>query len=338
MSELTYKDSGVDINKSNVFIKKIKNIVKQTPQNEVIGDIGGFSGLFSLNNYNKLKNPILVSGTDGVGTKLKIAFMTNKHDTIGIDLVAMCINDIIACGAKPLFFLDYLSTGKLEIDISTNIINGIVTGCKYSECSLIGGETAEMPGFYKDGEYDLAGFVIGIIDKDKIIDGSKIYTGNKIIGISSNGLHSNGYSLVRKICFDILKLKADDYIPEFNKTLGEELLTPTKIYSKTINHINTNFSLLGIAHITGGGIIDNIIRVIPKSNDIIINKESWNIPPIFTFLQKEGNISKTEMINTFNNGIGMVLIVEKENADNIINELNNIGEKSYIIGEVINRI
>ncbi|MBW2100518.1 MAG: phosphoribosylformylglycinamidine cyclo-ligase, partial [Deltaproteobacteria bacterium] len=229
---LTYADAGVDIDKATDFVETIKNIAKETTRPGVMGEIGGFGGLFSLNLSN-LERPVLVSSTDGVGTKLKIAFMMNKHDTVGIDLVAMCVNDIIVQGAKPLFFLDYLSMGKLETRIAADIVKGIAQGCKMANCALIGGETAEMPGLYKENEYDLAGFSVGIVDNDKIVDGSEIHVGHKLIGIASNGLHSNGYSLVRKICFDVMKLKIDTHIPEFGKTLGEELLAPTRIYSQT---------------------------------------------------------------------------------------------------------
>ena len=337
---LTYANAGVDIDKADTLVDNIKEIVKQTPQSGVIGEIGGFGGLFSLS--NSLLNcttgsPVLVSSTDGVGTKLKIAFMMDKHDTIGQDLVAMVVNDIIVQGAKPLFFLDYLSTGKLEVSVAIEIIKGIAEGCKQSACTLIGGETAEMPGFYSDNEYDLAGFAVGIVDRSKIIDGSEISIGNKLIGIASSGLHSNGYSLVRKICFDILKLKIDDHVPELGKSLGEELLTPTKIYVNTINSINRDLPILGIAHITGGGLVDNILRVVPNSCGIEIKKHNWLVPQVFTFLQQAGNISEKEMMRTFNNGIGMVLVVPDEIEQDVLDRLDNIGEKSYTIGEVVKR-
>lgn len=333
---LTYADAGVDIDKADKLVDKIKKISQQTPRSGVIGKIGGFGGMFSLDISN-IANPVLVSSTDGVGTKLKIAFMTGKHDTIGIDLVAMCVNDIIVQGAKPLFFLDYLSMGKLETDIATNIISGIGEGCRQANCALIGGETAEMPGFYKDNEYDLAGFAVGMVEKSKIIDGSKIRVGNQLIGISSSGLHSNGYSLVRKICFDVLKLKIDSYIPEFGQTIGEELLIPTRIYSETIHNIIKDLPVLGLAHITGGGIADNILRVIPGQCNIVIRKDSWDVPPVFTYLKQAGNISEREMMRTFNNGIGMTAVVPEDAVQEILDRLNVMNEKAFIIGEIVER-
>jgi len=333
---LTYADAGVDIDKANNLVATIKKIVKQTPRTGVIGDIGGFGGLYSLNLAN-VDSPVLVSSTDGVGTKLKIAFMMDKHDTIGIDLVAMCINDIVVQGAKPLFFLDYLSMGKLSTKIATEIIEGIAEGCIQAGCALIGGETAEMPGFYKENEYDLAGFAVGIVDNSKIVDGSGIHVANKVIGIASSGLHSNGYSLARKICFDILKLKTDDYVPELGRTVGEELLTPTKIYSAAIYRIRKELPIRGLAHITGGGIEDNILRVIPKGCNIVMHKESWDVPSVFPFLKKAGNISDKEMIRTFNNGIGMIAIVPENSAQEMLDQLRAMKEKGFIIGEIIER-
>ncbi|MEJ2657656.1 MAG: phosphoribosylformylglycinamidine cyclo-ligase, partial [Desulfobacterales bacterium] len=305
---LTYADAGVDIDKADEFVGSIKKIAKQTFRSGVISEIGGFGGMFSLN-ITSMESPVLVSSTDGVGTKLNIAFMMDKHDTVGIDLVAMCVNDIVVQGAKPLFFLDYLSMGKLETRIATDVITGIGEGCRKAGCALIGGETAEMPGFYKDKEYDLAGFVVGLVENSKIIDGSGIHVGDQLIGISSSGLHSNGYSLVRKICFEILGLKVDSYVPELGKTIGEELLTPTRIYSETIHSIIKDLPFSGLAHITGGGITDNIIRVIPEGCNIVLHKNSWDVPPVFGYLQQAGNISEKEMMRTFNNGIGMIAVV-----------------------------
>ncbi len=333
---LTYADAGVDINKANDLVGIIKNIAKQTPRSGVMGEIGGFGGLFSLNLTN-LERPVLVSSTDGVGTKLKIAFMMDKHDTVGIDLVAMCVNDIAVQGAKPLFFLDYLAMGKLETELATDIIKGVAEGCRQAACALIGGETAEMPGFYKQNEYDLAGFAVGIVDNSKIVDGSEIHVGNKLIGIASSGLHSNGYSLARKICFDILKLKIGAYVPELGQTIGEELLTPTKIYSQTIHHIIRELPVLGFAHITGGGIEDNILRIIPKACNVVLQKESWDVPPVFNFLQQAGNISDKEMMRTFNNGIGLIAVVSERFAQEILERLNAMNEKGFVIGEVVER-
>lgn len=284
-----------------------------------------------------MESPVLVSSTDGVGTKLKIAFMMSKHDTIGIDLVAMCVNDIVVQGAKPLFFLDYLSMGRLEEGIAIDVIAGIGEGCAQAGCALIGGETAEMPGFYKDSEYDLAGFAVGVVENSKIIDGSGIHVGDQIIGISSSGLHSNGYSLVRKICFDILKLKIDTHIPELGKTIGEELLTPTKIYSQTVHSIIKNLPVFGLAHITGGGITNNIVRVIPEQCNIVMRKNSWDVPPVFTYLKDAGNISEREMRRTFNNGIGFIAVVHEKDAQEIIDCLIAMKENVFVIGEVVER-
>jgi len=333
---MTYADAGVDIDKAENLVGKIKKIAHQTPRSGVIGEIGGFGGLFSLN-ITHMESPVLVSSTDGVGTKLKIAFMMSKHDTIGIDLVAMCVNDIVVQGAKPLFFLDYLSMGRLEEKIAVDVITGIGEGCEQAGCALIGGETAEMPGFYKDNEYDLAGFGVGVVENSKIIDGSGIHVGDQLIGISSSGLHSNGYSLVRKICFDLLKLKIDTHIPDFGKTIGEELLTPTKIYSQPVLSIIKNLPVFGLAHITGGGITENIVRVIPEQCNVVIRKNSWDVPPVFTYLKEAGNISEREMMRTFNNGIGFIAVVHEKDAQEIIDWLVAMKEKVFVIGEVVER-
>jgi len=331
---LTYADAGVDIDKANKLVSTISEIAKKTSRTGVIGEIGGFGGLFSLNLAN-LDRPVLVSSTDGVGTKLKIAFMLGKHDTVGIDLVAMCVNDIIVQGAKPLFFLDYLSLGKLESEQVTEIIKGIGEGCKQANCALLGGETAEMPGFYKDKEYDMAGFAVGIVDNSKIIDGTEVRVGHRLIGIASSGLHSNGYSLVRKICFDRLKLKIDDYVPELGQSIGEALLTPTKIYVEPLLSILKDLPVHGLAHITGGGIEDNILRIVPGACEISIQAEIWDVPPIFTFLQQAGNVSDAEMRRTFNNGIGMIAIVPADATDDVLQRLEAMNEKAYLIGEIM---
>jgi phosphoribosylformylglycinamidine cyclo-ligase len=333
---LTYADAGVNIEKANRLVESIKEIAKKTVRPGVIGEIGGFGGLFSINTTN-LQKPVLVSSTDGVGTKLKIAFMTGKHDTVGIDLVAMSVNDIIVQGAEPLFFLDYFATGELDTGIATDVIKGIAEGCKQAKCALLGGETAEMPGFYKKNEYDLAGFAVGIVDYNKIIDGSGIRMGHKLIGIASSGLHSNGYSLARKICFESLKLKIDSYMPEFGKTIGEELLTPTRIYSEIILSFLKELPIHGLAHITGGGLTENIIRIIPETCMVRIIKGSWEVPPVFNFLQKAGNISEDEMMRTFNNGIGMVAIVPEKSTQEIMERLGAINEKAFVIGDIAER-
>ena len=331
-----YSEAGVDIDKGNELVSRIKEIVTPTFNRGVLTDIGGFSGLYALGS-DQFENPVLVSSTDGVGTKLNIAKQCNKHDTIGIDLVAMCVNDIAVGGAKPLFFLDYLSVGKLDIDVASDIIRGVAKGCKICKCSLIGGETAEMPGLYSEGDYDLAGFVVGIAERDKIIDGSDIRVGNQIIGIASSGLHSNGYSLVRKICFEELGLSVDSYIDEFGCTLGEELLRPTRIYSESILNLNKNFKISGLIHITGGGFTDNIPRILPQGSRAVIQYESWKIPPIFEFLKTKGNISPKEMCRTFNMGIGMVAIVDEPLLEDVMQQLTALGETPYHLGEITAR-
>jgi phosphoribosylformylglycinamidine cyclo-ligase len=335
-SPLTYADSGVDIDKANALVQKIKKIAKSTPRSGVMGDIGGFGGLYSLNLAN-LDRPVLVSSTDGVGTKLKIAFATGKHDTVGIDLVAMCVNDIAVQGAKPLFFLDYLAMGKLDNKVATAVIKGIGDGCKLARCALIGGETAELPGFYQEGEYDLAGFTVGIVDNSKIVDGSEIHVGNQVIGIASNGLHSNGYSLVRKICFDVLKLDVDSYVEEFGTPLGEELLKPTRIYSETIQRLVKDLPILGLAHITGGGIAENIVRIIPKACQVVLKKGSWDPQPVFTFLQAAGKISQKEMMRTFNNGIGLIAVVPESAVNEAFELLAGLKEKAFVIGNIVEK-
>ena len=333
---ITYADSGVDIDKANKLIDQIKNIAKSTPQSGVMGEIGGFGGLFSLNLSN-ISNPVLVSSTDGVGTKLKIAFMMDKHDTIGIDLVAMCVNDIIVQGAKPLFFLDYLAMGSLDNKIAQKIITGISKGCIQSECALLGGETAEMPGLYQKGEYDVSGFSVGIVDNDKIIDGSYIRDGHKLIGFASSGIHSNGFSLVRKILFDKCKYDVNTKLNDLDITIGEELLKPTIIYMPVIMSLLRDLPIHGIVHITGGGIEENIIRVIPKTCKTIINKDSWQVPPVFKILQKEGNVSDSEMRRTFNNGIGMVIIVPENSVEEVMDRLVHMDQDAYLIGEIRTR-
>lgn len=332
MSEkLTYKDSGVDIDAGNQFVENIKKSVRSTYIPGVLGDLGGFGGLFELAKY---KNPVLVSGTDGVGTKLKVAFMMDKHDTIGIDAVAMCVNDIVVLGAKPLFFLDYLATGKLDPKVSPDIVEGIAEGCRQSGCALIGGETAEMPGFYHIGEYDIAGFAVGVVEKDEIINGSDIKEGDVVLGIPSSGIHSNGYSLVRKLFFEKLGWGVDTYVEELGKKLGEELITPTKIYVKTVLSLKEKVNIKGIVHITGGGFIENIPRVLPENVDVIVDKNSYEVPAIFKLMQKHGNIDDFEMYKTFNMGIGLVLVVSAEEKDTAVEYLESLGEKVYVIGKV----
>lgn len=333
---LTYADSGVDIDKANRLVDRIKDIAKSTPRSGVMGEIGGFGGLFSLNLSN-VSNPVLVSSTDGVGTKLKIAFQMDKHDTIGIDLVAMCVNDIIVQGAKPLFFLDYLAMGTLDNTVAEQIVKGIAVGCTQAGCALIGGETAEMPGMYHEGEYDLSGFSVGIVDNDKIIDGSYIRPGHKLIGLASSGVHSNGFSLVRKIFFDKCKYNVNTPMPDLGTTLGEELLKPTIIYVSTILSLLRDLPIHGLVHITGGGIDENIIRVIPDACKAIVEKSTWEVPPVFKILQKEGNVPDAEMQRTFNNGIGMVMVVPETSAQDVMDRLGAMNEDAFLIGEILAR-
>jgi phosphoribosylformylglycinamidine cyclo-ligase len=331
--ELTYKRAGVDINEGERFVNLISPMVRKTFRPEVMTEIGSFSALFKIDT-RKYKKPVLVSGTDGVGTKLKIAFMMDRHNTIGIDLVAMCVNDILTSGAEPLFFLDYFATSRLNSKKASEVIRGIVKGCKEAGCSLIGGETAEMPGFYSEEEYDLSGFAVGIVDKGKIINGSRIKEGDIIIGISSNGLHSNGFSLVRKIIFDVKNMKIDTYIPDLGTTLGEELLKPTKIYVKAFTALKDKLKIKGMAHITGGGIPGNLLRILPEGVYANIKIGSWRIPKIFRLIEKVGNISENEMKKTFNMGIGYVMVVPEDKAEKTVSLLKESGYIASIIGSI----
>jgi phosphoribosylformylglycinamidine cyclo-ligase len=331
-----YQKAGVDINLGNTFVDRIKPLIRQTFSPEVITDIGGFSGLFRLD-PSPYAEPVLVSSTDGVGTKLKIAQQLDQHNTVGIDLVAMCVNDIIVQGARPLFFLDYLATGRLHLETTTSILEGIVNGCKQAGCALIGGETAEMPGCYPVGEYDLAGFVVGIVDRAKIIDGSGIKPGDRIIGLASSGLHSNGYSLVRKLFFEDLRINPKETLPELGLPLGEELLKPTRIYVRSILSLLGDFPVNGMAHITGGGISENLPRVLPADCQARIQRGSWDIPPIFSVIRKLGRVSDQEMHKVFNNGLGLILVVPGDRVDQIVARLKDQGEKCFLIGEIVHR-
>jgi len=327
-----YREAGVDVHAGYRAVELMKKHVAKAMRPEVLTDIGGFGGLFSLEGIN-VKKPVLVSGTDGVGTKLKLAFALDKHDTVGIDCVAMCVNDVVCSGARPLFFLDYIATGKLDPYKVETIIKGISDGCLDAGCALIGGETAEMPGFYPENEYDLAGFCVGIVDRDDIIDGSRIKRGDKLIGIASSGVHSNGFSLVRKL-FSDNKQALDEYYEELNAPIGEVLLTPTKIYVKAILKLIENFDIKGIAHITGGGFIENIPRMIPEGLKAVIHKGTWPVLPIFKLISEKGNVSGMDMYNTFNMGIGMVLAVDAGVSEKVIGCINELGEKAYLIGEI----
>ncbi|MBM4277633.1 MAG: phosphoribosylformylglycinamidine cyclo-ligase [Deltaproteobacteria bacterium] len=333
MKKFSYKDSGVDVEKGDSFVQGIKSMVEATFRPEVMTKIGGFAGCVSLN-LERYKKPILVSSTDGVGTKLKIAFLMDRHDTVGIDLVAMCVNDIVVSGARPLFLLDYFATSKLDQEKAIQVVSGIAKGCMEAECSLIGGETAEMPGFYAEDEYDLAGFAVGIVEDAQMIDGSSVTVGDRLIGIASSGLHSNGYSLVRKVILEHHRMDLGKRVEEIGEVLGEELLRPTRIYVKTVLNLVRDFKIGGIAHITGGGITGNLPRVIPSGCKAIVHQGTWEIPPIFPFLKKKGNISEDEMLKTFNNGIGLILIVKSREAEEILERLHSMGEKASLIGEI----
>ena len=325
---LSYKDAGVDIDAGEEVVARIKKNVESTFGPEVMTGIGSFGAAFApeLKGY---RNPVFVSGTDGVGTKLKVAFMMDKHDTVGIDLVAMCVNDILAQGARPLFFLDYLASGKIEADKIAEVVKGITDGCRQAGCALIGGETAEMPDFYDQGEYDMAGFTVGLVDKDKIITGEEIKPGDRIIGLPSNGIHSNGYSLVRKIFFELKNYSIDAEIDELDNPLGEELLKPTRIYVKKVLAVLDKYSIKGIAHITGGGMTENIPRILPEGTGALIEKGSWPIQPIFKLIKELGNVREEEMYRTFNMGIGMVLVVPQDEVDSIIKETDG-----FLIGDI----
>lgn len=348
---LTYKESGVDIDEGNRAVDLIKGKIKGTYDGNVVGDLGNFSGLYSLKDFVGMKEPVLLASTDGVGTKLKIAQMMDKHDTVGIDLVAMCVNDLICQGAKPLFFLDYIALGKLIPEHIEKIVGGIADGCKMSGCALIGGETAEMPGMYGDDDYDLAGFSVGIADKEKIVSGNSVKSGDVLVGISSSGVHSNGFSFIRKIFLETYNYKMEQYVEELGMTVGEALLTPTKIYVKLALDVLAKHDIKAIAHITGGGLIENITRVIPKGLGLDINKKSWEKPPIFKMIEGFNAVDERELYKSFNMGIGLVLIVNKEDANNVVDFINNrendnaayvdkkyselLEDKAYIIGEVV---
>lgn len=330
--KLTYAEAGVDIDAGNRSVELIKESVKATYRPEVLGDLGGFGGLFALS--TKYKQPVLVSGTDGVGTKLRLAFLLNRHDTIGQDAVAMCVNDILVQGAEPLFFLDYLAVGKLLPEQVADVVKGVAAACKASGCALIGGETAEMAGFYPEGEYDIAGFAVGAVERDAIITSKRVEEGDILLGLPSSGVHSNGYSLVRKIVFDKKGMKGDEFIPELGTSIGEELLTPTRLYPSVCLPLVEKFDIHGMVHITGGGFYENIPRALPESMGAIIDADAWSMPPIFKLLQAWGNVDWREMYRTFNMGIGMILIVSPKDAQEIQAHLASRGETVYEIGRV----
>ncbi|PSJ80083.1 phosphoribosylformylglycinamidine cyclo-ligase [Neisseria iguanae] len=327
---LSYRDAGVNIDAGDQLVENIKPFAKRTMRPEVLGGLGGFGALVEIG--KKYQNPVLVSGTDGVGTKLKLAFDWDKHDTVGIDLVAMSVNDILVQGAEPLFFLDYFACGKLDVARATDVVKGIAQGCEESGCALIGGETAEMPGMYPEGEYDLAGFAVGVVEKERVINGRSIAAGDVVLGLASNGAHSNGYSLVRKI----IELSNPDLDAEFDKgkTLREAIIAPTRLYVKPILSVLQQFTIKGMAHITGGGITENVPRVLPENTVAQIDAGAWELPKLFQWLQQAGNIGQQEMYRTFNCGIGMVVIIAKEDAEAIAAFLREQGETVYRLGEI----
>ncbi len=331
--EVTYKSAGVDVEEGERFVRLIKPLVESTYGQSGAGPMGGFAGAFPLD-VATLRNPLLVSATDGVGTKLKTAFSSGRVDTIGIDLVAMSVNDVVTCGAKPLFFLDYLATSKLNPEQAAEVVKGICEGCVRAGCALLGGETAEMPGFYADGEFDLAGFCVGVVEKDCYIDGARIAPGDAVIGLASSGLHSNGYSLARKVLFDIGGYSMSSEPTGYPRALGEQLLEPTLIYSKAVLELCEKFDVKAFAHITGGGIPGNLSRVIPDGLFAEINSESWTIPPIFDLIMKTGNISRNEMYSTFNCGVGMIAVLPREQAQESLSFARSLSESAYLIGEI----
>lgn len=328
-TQLSYKDAGVDIHAGNELVERIKGDVKRTRRPEVIGGLGGFGALCAL--PTKYKEPILVSGTDGVGTKLRLAIDLKKHDTIGQDLVAMCVNDLIVQGAEPLFFLDYYATGKLDVDVAASVIKGIADGCEMSGCALVGGETAEMPGMYHEGDYDLAGFCVGVVEKSEIIDGTAVKTGDTLIALGSSGAHSNGYSLIRKV-LEVSGANPADLLE--GKPLSEHLLAPTKIYVKSILQLIKQTEVHAIAHLTGGGFWENIPRVLPDNTKAVIDESSWQWPAIFNWLQEKGNISRYEMYRTFNCGVGMVIALPEKEVETALALLEQAGEKAWVIGKI----
>ncbi len=332
--KISYKEAGVDIAAGEEAVAKIKELVRSTFTPQVLTDIGKFGGFYSLES-EEYKEPVLVSSIDGVGTKLKVAFMTGVHNSVGEDLVNHCVNDILVGGAKPLFFLDYVGTGKLKPETVKELISGMVRGCRQVNCALIGGEMAEMPGFYQKGEYDVAGCIVGLVEKSRIIDGSLIKKGNLLVGLPSNGLHTNGYSLTRKVLFEKAGFNTDTYITELGTTVGDELLKVHRCYFNSVYPILKKVDIKGMSHITGGGIIGNTKRILPEGLSLKIHWRNWTIPPIFNLIQREGNVADEEMRRTFNLGIGFIIIVEEKNVDFLMEELKERGEKPLIVGEVV---
>jgi phosphoribosylformylglycinamidine cyclo-ligase len=330
----TYRDAGVDIDAGDEFVDRISPLVRSTFRPEVLTDLGGFGGLFRLQAH-RYTEPVLVSGTDGVGTKLKIAFLTDRHDTVGIDLVAMCVNDIVVSGAEPLFFLDYFATGKLDVPKAESVLKGIAEGCRQAGCALIGGETAEMPSFYIEGEYDLAGFAVGVVDRPKIIDGHNIVPGDALIGLASTGLHSNGYSLARRVLLDQAQLTVTSRLPELDQPLGDVLLTPTRIYAKQVLALIQEYPVSGISHITGGGITENLPRVFPSGVRAQVRRSAWSVPPIFQEIARLGQVEREEMYRVFNMGIGLILVVPASFAQSVVARATSLGDPACLIGTIV---
>lgn len=331
---ISYSDSGVDVTRGYKAVELMKKHVKETYDGNVLGDLGSFGGFYDISG-EKMKEPVLVAGCDGVGTKLKYTFVSDKHDTVGIDVVAMCVNDIVCQGARPLFFLDYFATGKLDPEKVATVVKGVADGCKMSNCALIGGETAEMPSFYPDGEYDMAGFAVGIVDKEKVINGKNIKAGDVLIGLESSGVHSNGFSLIRKL-FGETKSEIDVYDERLQKTYGEALLEPTRIYVKSILGLMQKVEVKGIAHITGGGFIENIPRVFPDGIGCEIDLSSYKLSPLYEIIKEKSGLKNEQLYNTFNMGIGMVVVVAESDVEKTLNLLGELGEKAHVIGKTIN--
>lgn len=332
---MDYKASGVDIDAGNETVRRIRRLAHSTFTPGVLSDIGSFGGLFRLE-PGRHRDPVLVSSADGVGTKLKVAFMANRHDTVGVDLVNHCVNDILVQGAEPLFFLDYLATGHLEPDIAEQIISGMAAACRENSCALLGGETAEMPGIYNQGEYDLAGFIVGVVDREKLVNGRTVAVGDVLVGVPSSGLHTNGYSLARQIVFERLKLTVDSHVPELGRTVGEALLEPHRSYLHMVKPTLDYGSIKAMAHITGGGITDNLPRVLPHGTAAVVDTASWQVPPIFRWLQDGGRVPADDMLRTFNMGIGLILVVARERAEQLIEELAARGGRdARVIGEIV---
>ncbi|HUW60743.1 MAG TPA: phosphoribosylformylglycinamidine cyclo-ligase [Candidatus Bathyarchaeia archaeon] len=333
-SGLSYRDAGVNIDAANLAVKGIKDIVSKTFDDNVLQDIGSFGAMYRFNPAG-MEEPVLVSSVDGVGTKIRIAFMMNRHDTVGIDIVSHCVNDILVQGARPLFFLDYLACGRLDPDVVVQVIRGLATGCRYAGCALIGGETAEMPSIYKEGEYDLAGTIVGVVDRKNIVDGSTVEDGDVIIGFPSSGLHTNGYSLARKICFEIAGLTCDDPMPGAERTVGEELLEPHHSYAKMMQVLMRVIKVKGMAHVTGGGITENLPRSMPADVRAVIDLAAWTVPPVFAFLQKTGRVAVPEMLRTFNMGVGYLIIVSEQDAEKAEEVLSQTGQECMRIGRCV---